>query len=84
MSELSEREKRAVANAIVALAALANHSLSPTQTRMARRSAGELLWLMKIDSCEFDGRVFNAAPPVGEILDIQTGRLITHKDQPHG
>lgn len=76
MAEMTEREKRALANGIATLMSLARHSLSPTQTEMATKSAGNLLWLMGIEKYVADGRIFVAVPPAGDTIDIETTRLL--------
>jgi len=70
MTDLSAREKQAIINSLVTLMLLARNSLSPTQTKMAKRSAGELLWLLKIDEITRDGITYVAAAPEGETVDL--------------
>lgn len=77
MAKLTKVEMQAVANGIATLMALARNSLSPTQTQMATRSAGNLLWLMGLEKFEAHGLTFLAVPPEGEIVDIElANRLI--------
>ena len=77
MAKLTKVEMQAVANGIATLMSLARNSLSPTQTKMATRSAGNLLWLMGLEKFEAHGLTFVAIPPEGEIVDIElSNRLI--------
>ena len=77
MSDLSSIQKTAVANAIATLMSLAKNSLAPTQTKMATRSAGNLLWLMGIEKYEAYGLTFMAIAPEGEIIDVEiSNRLL--------
>jgi hypothetical protein len=87
MADLTEREKQAIINSLVTAMSLARHSLSPTQTKMATRSAGELLWLLKIPEFTADGTTFMAAAPEGEVVDLVINRRIAasvSKDADHG
>lgn len=76
MAEMNEREKWAVAKGIATLMSLARHSLSPTQTEMATKSAGHLLWLMGVEQYVADGRIFVAVPPEGDTIDVEATRLL--------
>jgi hypothetical protein len=80
MAELSARERQALANGLATLMSLARHSLSQTQTKMATRSAGNLLWLLGIDQYEAYGIIFHAIPPEGETIDADlSNRLVDLK-----
>ncbi|WPE19901.1 hypothetical protein [Shinella zoogloeoides] len=80
-AKLSTREKQAIINSLVTAMALARHSLSPMQTNMATRSAGELLWLLKIDSVTLDGATYVATPPGGETVEMSlTAQIDTTSD----
>lgn len=61
----NSREKAALAAAFGVLAMLAKHSLSPTQTAMATRAAGNCLWALGID--EYEG--FRAEEPEGPVVE---------------
>ena len=70
---MNKQEKQAVGMAIATLMCLAKNSLSNTQTEMATRSAGELLWLLGAEKYVYEGRTFNAIKPDrGEIIDLDT------------
>lgn len=58
-------ERVALASAFGVLAALAKYSLSPTQTQMARRAAGNCLWALGLD--HYGG--IDAVKPEGEIVE---------------
>ena len=78
MAKLSEREKQAIINSLITAMALARHSLSPTQTRMATRSAGELLWLLNIPEFTADGLTFATKAPEGATVDLAvTQQIVT-------
>lgn len=72
---MTEQQKQAVRNAIVTLHTLAHYSLTPTQTKMAERGVRELLWLLKVDQIELQGRLYSAHPPEGKIIDIPSQAL---------
>lgn len=76
MGKLSKGQMQAAANGIATLMSLAQHSLSPTQTDMATRSAGNLLWLMGIERYEAHGRTFFAIAPEGDTIDIEPTKLL--------
>lgn len=77
MAKLTKIQMQAVANGIATLMSLARNSLSPTQTKMATKSAGNLLWLMGLEKYEAGGLTFMAIPPEGEIVDIElSNRLL--------
>ncbi|MBR9837009.1 MAG: hypothetical protein GYB50_03840 [Rhodobacteraceae bacterium] len=63
-----------LAQAFATFTSLAEHSLSPTQTRMATERAGNCLWALGID--EYKG--FRAVEPetVGEVIDGEAIRLV--------
>ena len=77
---MNAKQEGVVLMALVRLMMLARHSLSPTQTEIATKSAGELLWLLDIPSFTHDGKVFHAREPDGEIFDIKATRQITPGD----
>lgn len=80
MGSLSKTQMKAVANGIITLMSLARNSLSPTQTKMATRSAGNLLWLMGMEKFEAHGLTFIAIPPDGEIIDVEfSNRLLDRR-----
>lgn len=70
---MSTRERDALVQAFVILKALAEHSLSPTQTSMARRGAGNCLWGLGIEGYEDivavkpEGLIIDALPAPGAI-----------------
>ncbi len=76
MAELNAREEQALASSIATLMSLAKHSLSHTQTKMATRSAGHLMWLMGIDEYDYSGTRFEAAPPEGNTIDLEPSKLL--------
>ena len=76
-ASLSGSERKAVLNALARLMMLANHSLSPTQTKMATSSAEELLWLVGVESHTTDRRTFRARAPEGEVLDLTPNQALT-------
>lgn len=84
MADLTTREKQAIINSLVTAMALARHSLSPTQTSMATRSAGELLWLLKIEKFDAEGHTFVATPPEGEVVDLAIAQQIDVATKPKG
>lgn len=71
MATLSRREMRALADAAVTLGMLAAHSLSSTQTKMATRGVGRVLWVTGLDEIEIEGRRFTAQPPE-QTIEAQT------------
>lgn len=57
----------ALAASFAALSAFSKHSLSPTQSRWARRAAGHCLWALGIESY---ADIHAVAPdPLGETID---------------
>ena len=70
---MNATEKKAVGGAIATLMTLAKHSLSPTQSQMASRSASELLWLLGVEEYEYAGMTFLAVKPRGQIVDAEIG-----------
>lgn len=63
-----------LAQSFATFAALAKHSLSPTQTSMARERAGNCLWALGVK--EYDG--FRAIKPeaLGETINGEVTNLI--------
>lgn len=76
---MNRQEKQAVGMAIATLMCLAKNSLSKTQTEMATRSAGELLWLLGAVKYDYEGRTFHAIEPDrGEVIDLDAAtKLLT-------
>jgi hypothetical protein len=58
---------RVLALSFASWTTMAKYSLSPTQTEIATRRAGECLWALEID--EYDG--FVACPPEGDVIDLK-------------
>lgn len=83
MAKLTKMEMQALASGIATLMSLASISLLPTQTKMASRSVGHLLWLMGVEKFEAHGMTFVAAPPEGEIVDMDlSNRLLDLRANP--
>jgi hypothetical protein len=60
---MDDLKETAVANSLACLMTLARHSLLPTQTKIASKAAGELLWFLGIPTYTFEGMVFTASAP---------------------
>lgn len=77
MASFSERERQAIHNSIAVLSMLARNSLSPTQTKLATGSVGELLWLLGVAEIELDKRVYKAKPPDGKTINVEATLTIS-------
>ena len=66
-----------IAQAFATFKALAEHSLSPAQTRMATERAGNCLWALGIE--EYEG--FRGVEPdsLGNVIDGVAIRLVQYK-----
>ena len=72
------KERDALAHAFSVLKLLGKHSLSPTQTRLARRAAGHCLWALGVDRFE----EIEAVPIEGEVIDLEVTKLIPGAIEP--
>lgn len=55
----------------ITFAQLANHSLSPTQTKMATQRAGEVLDAIGIEEFKVGHTVFKALKPEGKEIELE-------------
>lgn len=66
MAKLSPREKQAVMNAFATVSVVAADAQSAERREVVMRSAGGLLWLLKLPEVTIGGMTFVAMPPEDE------------------